>query len=92
MFLKGRVVDDIGQMGTEPVQLCIAKGVAYVWNVDDISILRAKYRVCGILTGTLPQLSQQNVFLGVPLVLMPEEVVLLVEMGMPDDFVLTIKF
>ncbi|KAF7972652.1 hypothetical protein HWV62_17326 [Athelia sp. TMB] len=35
--------------------------------------------MCGILTGTLPHLSQQNVFLGVPLVLMPEEVVVLVE-------------
>ena len=31
------------------------------------------------LTGTLPHLSQQNVFLGVPLVLLPEEVVLLIE-------------
>ncbi|KAG6331175.1 hypothetical protein ID866_7912, partial [Astraeus odoratus] len=34
-----------------------------------------------MLTGTLPHLSQQNVFLGVPLLLMPEEVVLLVEKG-----------
>ena len=32
-----------------------------------------------MLTGTLPHLSQQNVFLGLPLVLMPEELVLLVE-------------
>lgn len=32
-----------------------------------------------MLTGTLPQLSQQNLFLGLPLLLMPEEVVLLVE-------------
>lgn len=37
--------------------------------------------MCGVLTGTLPHLSQQNVFLGVPLILMPEEVVLLVENG-----------
>ena len=34
-----------------------------------------------MLTGTLPHLSQQNVFLGVPLLLIPEEVVLLVEKG-----------
>jgi tRNA-splicing endonuclease subunit Sen34 len=32
-----------------------------------------------VLSGTLPHLSQQNVFLGMPLVLMPEELVLLVE-------------
>src|ERR1700722_4551922 len=47
----------------------------------DIAKLRSEHRICGILTGTLPHLSQQNVFLGPPLVLMPEEVVLLVEKG-----------
>lgn len=78
-------------MITEPVPLRIANGVAYVWNVDDIATLREKYRICGILTGTLPQLSQQNVFLGVPLVLMAEEVVLLVEKGLSDTFILECK-
>jgi hypothetical protein len=48
----------------------------------DIVALRSKHHICGILTGTLPHLAQQNVFLGVPLVLMPEEVVLLVEKSM----------
>ena len=33
----------------------------------------------GVLTGTLPRLSQQNVFLGLLLVLLPEELDLLVE-------------
>lgn len=47
----------------------------------DIAILRSQHHICGILTGTLPHLSQQNVFLGVPLLLMPEEVVLLVDKG-----------
>jgi hypothetical protein len=47
----------------------------------DIATLRSKHHMCGVLTGTLPHLSQQNVFLGVPLILMPEEVVLLVENG-----------
>ncbi|KAG7092403.1 hypothetical protein E1B28_008760 [Marasmius oreades] len=41
--------------------------------------LRSIHRICGILGGTLPHLSQQNVFLGIPLLLSPEEVVLLVE-------------
>jgi tRNA-splicing endonuclease subunit Sen34 len=36
-----------------------------------------------VLAGTLPHLAQQNVFLGLPLVLLPEEVVLLVENGAP---------
>ncbi|OLL23792.1 putative tRNA-splicing endonuclease subunit sen34 [Neolecta irregularis DAH-3] len=37
--------------------------------------------MCGVLVGTLPQLPQQNVFLGVPLQLMTEEAALLVECG-----------
>ncbi|KAJ7090031.1 tRNA intron endonuclease, partial [Mycena crocata] len=45
----------------------------------DIATIRSKHRLCGVFTGTLPHLSQQNLFLGVPQVLMPEEVVLLVE-------------
>ena len=47
----------------------------------DIAVIRAEYRVCGTLLGTLPHLSQQNIFLGVPLVLQPEEAVLLVDKG-----------
>ncbi|KIM80807.1 hypothetical protein PILCRDRAFT_822087 [Piloderma croceum F 1598] len=61
------------------IRLRVSNEKAYVWDVDDITTLRSKHHICGILTGTLPHLSQQNVFLGVPLVLMPEEVVFLVE-------------
>ncbi|KAH6919019.1 hypothetical protein BKA70DRAFT_1249038 [Coprinopsis sp. MPI-PUGE-AT-0042] len=63
------------------IQLRVSNKKAYVWDVDDISIIRCKYRLCGVLSGTLPHLSQQNVFLGIPLVLLPEEAVLLVEIG-----------
>ncbi|KZT26467.1 tRNA-intron endonuclease catalytic domain-like protein [Neolentinus lepideus HHB14362 ss-1] len=63
----------------ERIQLRISNKKAYVWDVDDIATLRSKHHICGVLTGTLPHLSQQNVFLGVPLLLLPEEVVLLVE-------------
>ena len=48
--------------------------------------MRAKYHVCGTLTGTLPQIPQQNMFLGLPLELMTEEAALLVEKG--SSFVL----
>ncbi|KAI9056901.1 tRNA-intron endonuclease catalytic domain-like protein [Trametes sanguinea] len=61
------------------IQLRVSNQKAYVWDVEDIAVLRAKHHICGVLTGTLPHLSQQNVFLGVPLVLLPEEVVLLME-------------
>ena len=52
----------------------------------DIATIRSQHRICGVLTGTLPHLSQQNVFLGVPLVLMPEETVLLVDIGPSTTF------
>jgi len=48
---------------------------------QDVARIRSKYKLCGVLSGTLPHLSQQNVFLGLPLVLLPEETVLLVEIG-----------
>ncbi|KAG0705026.1 tRNA-intron endonuclease catalytic domain-like protein [Suillus ampliporus] len=66
---------------THPILLRVSNFKAYVWDVDDINILRSHHRICGILTGTLPHLSSQNIFLGLPLQLMPEEVVLLVQNG-----------
>lgn len=48
-------------------------------HLTDIQTLRTEHHICGILSGTLPQVSQQNTFLGLPLVLLPEEVVLLVK-------------
>ncbi|KAG9318861.1 hypothetical protein JVU11DRAFT_967 [Chiua virens] len=65
-----------------PIPLRVSNKKAYAWDVDDIAILRSHHHICGVLTGTLPHLSQQNVFLGVPLLLMPEEVVLLVDKGL----------
>ncbi|KAF4615337.1 hypothetical protein D9613_003242 [Agrocybe pediades] len=66
---------------TRPIPLRVSNKTAYVWDVDDIAVIRSKHHICGVLTGTLPHLSQQNVFLGVPLVLMPEEAALLVDIG-----------
>lgn len=45
-----------------------------VFNVDDIRKLR-KLGICGILAGTLPSATQQNLFLSVPLKLMVEEAI-----------------
>lgn len=42
--------------------------------------LRKTHNILGVLIGTLPQFPQQNVFLGLPLELQPEEARLLVEM------------
>ncbi|GAA6016519.1 hypothetical protein JCM8202_006068 [Rhodotorula sphaerocarpa] len=66
----------------EPVKLRVANQKAYLWDLNDIQYLRVQHHICGVLSGTLPQVTQQNVFLGLPLVLMPEEVVLLVRNGL----------
>ncbi|BGP37940.1 tRNA-splicing endonuclease subunit [Rhodotorula kratochvilovae] len=62
----------------DPVRLRVANQKAYLWDLQDIQYLRVQHHICGSLQGTLPQVTQQNVFLGLPLVLLPEEAVLLV--------------
>ncbi|OJD40682.1 trna-splicing endonuclease subunit sen34 [Diplodia corticola] len=52
-----------------------------LYDTDDISYLRREHNICGVLIGTLPSHPQQNVFLGTPLELMPEEARRLVEIG-----------
>ncbi|KAH9967972.1 hypothetical protein BC827DRAFT_1169438 [Russula dissimulans] len=61
------------------IPIHVSNHSAFVWDADHAATLRSEHRICGVLSGTLPHLSQQNVFLGLPLVLMPEELVLLVE-------------
>ncbi|CAD6563711.1 MAG: tRNA-splicing endonuclease subunit [Cyphobasidiales sp. Tagirdzhanova-0007] len=45
----------------------------------DVKRLRVAHHICGVLVGTLPQVAQQNIFLGLPLQLLPEEVAILVD-------------
>jgi tRNA-splicing endonuclease subunit Sen34 len=52
-----------------------------LFNIDVISHCRRNHNICGMLVGTIPNLSQQNVFLGIPVELMPEEARVLVERG-----------
>ncbi|CAH7683111.1 hypothetical protein PPACK8108_LOCUS16418 [Phakopsora pachyrhizi] len=65
----------------DKIPICISNGKAYVWDIDHVRRLRVDHQICGLLTGTLPQLAQQNVFLGLPLELMPEEVFSLAKSG-----------
>ncbi|MCJ1357677.1 MAG: tRNA-splicing endonuclease subunit [Icmadophila ericetorum] len=51
----------------------------FLYDINTITWLRKNHHVLGVLIGTLPQIPQQNVFLGLPLELMPEEARLLTE-------------
>ncbi|KAI9667730.1 MAG: tRNA-splicing endonuclease subunit [Bathelium mastoideum] len=62
-----------------PIPISQVAGRHFLYDADAITFLRHTYHITGALIGTLSQAPQQNVFLGVPLELMPEEVRLLVE-------------
>ena len=53
-----------------------------LYDVETITWLRRIHNFLGVLIGSLPQSPQQNVFLGLPLELQPEEARLLVEKGL----------
>lgn len=66
---------------TLPIPILYIAGNYYLFSIDAVTYLRREHHICGVLIGTLPQIPQQNVFLGLPLELMPEEARLLVEKG-----------
>ncbi|KAL8861676.1 MAG: hypothetical protein Q9178_001877 [Gyalolechia marmorata] len=60
-----------------------------LYDIDTVTWLRRTHNILGVFIGSLPQSPQQNVFLGLPLELQPEEATLLVEKGLAfivDDF------
>ena len=54
----------------------------FLYDINTVTWLRQKHNILGVLIGTLPQIPQQNVFLGLPLELQPEEARILVEDGL----------
>lgn len=61
-----------------PIPISLISGRYFLFSADVVSYLRREQRICGVLIGSIPQIPQQNVFLGLPLELMPEEAQLLV--------------
>jgi len=66
---------------TYPLPLSRLAHRYYLYNIHHITHLRRHFSTPGVLIGSLPQAPQQNVFLGLPLCLLPEEARLLVEQG-----------
>ena len=61
-----------------PIAISLIDGRYFLFSADVVSYLRREHHICGVLIGSIPQIPQQNVFLGLPLELMPEEAQLLV--------------
>lgn len=64
---------------TLPIPISYVSGRYLLFSVDAVTYVRREHNICGVLIGTLPQIPQQNVFLGLPLELMPEEARVLVD-------------
>lgn len=65
----------------EPIPISLVTRRYLLFDVNVVTYLRKTYNVCGVLIGGIPQIPQQNVFLGLPVELLSEEVKLLVEKG-----------
>ncbi|KAF1982202.1 SEN34 subunit of tRNA-splicing endonuclease [Aulographum hederae CBS 113979] len=63
----------------EPIPISLVSSRYLLYDINVISYLRRAHNISGVLIGTLPQTPHQNVFLGLPLELLPEEARLLVE-------------
>lgn len=66
---------------TLPISISCITDRYLLFSIDAVTYLRREHHICGVPIGSLPQIPQQNVFLGLPLELMPEEARLLVEKG-----------
>ena len=47
-----------------PIPISYVSGRYLLFSIDAVTYLRREHHICGVLVGTLPQIPQQNVFLG----------------------------
>lgn len=64
-----------------PIAISCVTGRYLLFDVRIATWLRRQHNICGVTIGSLPLAPSQNMFLGVPVEIMPEEAQLLVERG-----------
>ena len=64
---------------SEPIPISLISGRYLLFDVNVVTYLRRTHHICGVLIGSIPQVPQQNTFLGLPVELLPEEAKILVE-------------
>jgi tRNA-splicing endonuclease subunit Sen34 len=79
-------MDDASDLGFDftpdlPISISAVSGRYLLFDIKVASWLRREHRMCGVTIGTLPIAPSQNLFLGVPIEIMPEEAQLLLERG-----------
>ncbi|CAO3628922.1 unnamed protein product [Cunninghamella blakesleeana] len=63
------------------IRISICGNKPFIFNTEDVKRLRCDYHIVGSLQGTLARFPLQNSFYGLPLLLLPEEVVLILKKG-----------
>lgn len=61
------------------IDLISSRNNVFIWSAEDWLKLRRDYRIIGELIGCLPKKPRQDILSGLPLLLQPEEVTLLLE-------------
>lgn len=64
-----------------PIPISVIGGAYLLFDIDAVTYLRRNHQICGTFIGTLPQNPSQNVFMGLPMQIMPEEARMLVDRG-----------
>lgn len=64
-----------------PIPISLVAGRYLLFDIDAAIYLRRAHNICGNNIGTLHLIPSQNGFLGLPIILMPEEAQLLVDKG-----------
>ena len=62
-----------------PIPISFVGGRYLLFDVNAVTYLRREHGLCGYNIGTLPQSPSQNVFMGLPIIIMPEEAQALVD-------------
>lgn len=64
-----------------PIAISCVADRYLIFDVNVATWLRRQHNICGLTVGSLPLAPSQNLFLGIPVEIMPEEAQLLVERG-----------
>lgn len=64
-----------------PVPISVIDNRYLLFDIKAITWLRKQHNICGVFIGSLPQNPSQNVFMGLPMEIMPEEAQLMIELG-----------
>lgn len=65
----------------EPFPVSKIGGRYFIFDIDVVTHLRRNYNIMGVFSGCIPMAPQQNIFMGLPIQLLPEEVQLLMLKG-----------